>query len=93
MAPGKSSLHSSCEGELGIALDSLQGIQPQDALKGEFRGLSRVAAGNPGFPRFVTVVSGSFLGCLREIRNTVESGGASRDCTVFGAMEQGFISS
>ena len=25
VAPGKSSLHSSCEGELGIALESLQG--------------------------------------------------------------------
>ena len=24
-APGKSNLHSSCEGELGIALESLQG--------------------------------------------------------------------
>jgi len=27
-----------------------RGIGPQDSLKGESRGLSRVAAGNPGFP-------------------------------------------
>ena len=37
---------------------------PQDALKGESRGLSQVAAGNPGFPRLVMVTSGSFSGCL-----------------------------
>ena len=53
----------------------------------------RVAAGNPGFPRFVTVISGSFFVCLWEIRDTVECGGASRDSTVFRAMEQGLISS
>ena len=37
-------------------------IGPQDTLKGESRGLSRVVAGNPGFPRLVTVTSGSFSG-------------------------------
>ena len=37
--------------------------------------------------------SGSFLGCLWEVRNTVESWGASWDSTGFGAMEQGLISS
>ena len=36
------------------------GIGPQDALKGESRGLSRVAAGNPEFPRLVMVNSGRF---------------------------------
>ena len=41
-----------------------RGIRPQDAMKGEFRGLSRVAAGNPGFPRLVPVTSGSFTGFL-----------------------------
>ena len=30
----------------------------------ESRGLSQVAAGNPGFPRLVPVTSGSFSGCL-----------------------------
>ena len=69
------------------------GIGPEDTLKGESRGLSRVAARNPGFPRFVTVTSGSILGCLWEVTNTVKSGGASRDSTGFGAMEQGLISS
>ena len=38
-------------------------IGTQDALK-ESRGLSQVAAGNPGFPRLVPVTSGSFSGCL-----------------------------
>ena len=40
-----------------------RGIGPQDALK-DSRGLSRVAAGNPGFPRLMPVTSGSFSGCL-----------------------------
>ena len=53
-----------------------RGIGPQNALKGEPRGLSRVAEGNLGFPRLVTVTSGSFSGCLLEVRNTVEFGGA-----------------
>ena len=39
-------------------------IGTQDALKKESRGLSQVAAGNPGFPRLVPVTSGSFSGCL-----------------------------
>ena len=68
-------------------------IRTQDALKKESRGLSQVAAGNPGFPRLVTVTSGNFLWCLWEVRNTVELGGAPRDSTGFGAMEEGLISS
>ena len=74
-------------------LSSQQGNQPQDGLKGKSRGLSRSAAGNPGFPRLVTVTSGSFSGCLWEIRNTVDLGGASQDSTGFGTMEVGLISS
>ena len=31
-----------------------------NAMKKDARGLSRVAAGNPGFPRLVPVTSGSF---------------------------------
>ena len=50
---------------------------PWDALKGEFRGLSRVAARNRGFPRLVTVTSGSFSLCLLEVRNTMDLGGTS----------------
>ena len=48
-----------------------RGIGPQAALKGEYRGLSGVAAGNSGFPQHVTVTSGSFSGCLWEVRNMV----------------------
>ena len=40
------------------------GIGPQDGLKKDTRGLSRVVAGNPGFPLLVPVTSGSFSGCL-----------------------------
>ena len=39
-------------------------IGTQDMLKKESRGLSQVAAGNPGFPRLEPVTSGSFSGCL-----------------------------
>ena len=49
-----------------------RGIGPQDALKGGSQDLSRVAAGNPGFPRLVMVTSGSFSWCLWEVRNTLE---------------------
>ena len=70
-----------------------RGIGPQDALKKDSRGLSQVAEANPGFPCLVPVTSGSFSGCLREIRDTVELGGVSRDSTWFGAMEEGLISS
>ena len=35
-----------------------------NAMKKDARGLSRVAAGNPVFPRLVPVTSGSFSGCL-----------------------------
>ena len=41
-----------------------RGIGPQDALKKDSQVLSRVVAGNPGFPRLVPVTSGSFSGCL-----------------------------
>ena len=37
---------------------------PQNALKKDSRGLSRVMAENPAFTLLVTVTSGSFSGCL-----------------------------
>ena len=37
-----------------------RGIWPPDVLKKVFRGLSRVEAGNPGFPRLVQLTSGGF---------------------------------
>ena len=49
-----------------------RGIRPQYAFKGKYQGLSGVAAGNPGFPQYVTVTSGRFSGCLWEVRNIVE---------------------
>ena len=66
-------------------------IGPQDTLKGEFQGLSRVASGNPGFPRLATVTSGSFSWCLWEARNTLDLGGASRNSMGVGAMEEVLI--
>ena len=41
-----------------------RGVRPQDALKKDSQGLSRVAAGNPGFPQLMLVTSGRFSGCL-----------------------------
>ena len=38
-----------------------RGIWPRDVLKKVSRGLSRVEAGNPGFPRLVQVTSGCLL--------------------------------
>ena len=70
-----------------------RGIRPQDAMKKDSRGLSRVVAGIPGYQRLVSVTSGTFSGCLREVGDTVELGGASPDFTGFGAMEDGLISS
>ena len=37
-----------------------RGIGPEEVLKKDSRGLSWVAAGNPGFHRLVPVTSGSF---------------------------------
>ena len=78
---------------MALLLSHSRGIGPQDKLKGESQGLSRVAARDPGFPRLVTVTSGNFSQCLWEVRYTVEFRGASGDSTVFGAMEEGLISS
>ena len=93
VAPGKSSLHLVARGSVGLFSSHGRAIGPQDALKGDFRGLSQIAAGKPGFPRLVTVTSRSFSGCILEVRITVELERASRDSTGFGAMEEGLISS
>ena len=66
-------------GSLALLWIHCRGIRPQDALKGEFRGPFRVAAGNPGFTRIVMLTSWSFLLFLLEARNTVDLGGASRN--------------
>ena len=72
MVPWQSNLPLICERERGIALESRHGIWPPHALKGESRVLSRVVAGTPGSSRLVPVTSGSFSGCLWEVRNTVQ---------------------
>ena len=51
-------------GNASLLLSHGRGIGIQDALKEDFRGLSRVASGNPVFPRLVPVTSGSCSGCL-----------------------------
>ena len=51
-------------GSMSLLSSHGRGIGPRDALKKDSRGLSRVEAGNPGFPRLVQVTSGSFLWCL-----------------------------
>ena len=61
-------------------------------LKKVSRGLSRVEAGNPGFPRLVQVTSGASHGGS-EKPGKLEVGGASRDSTGLGALEEGLISS
>ena len=62
-APGKSGLHALAMGSGSLLSRHGRGIGPQDTLK-DSRGLSRVTAGNPGFPQPVPVTSGSFSGCL-----------------------------
>ena len=66
-------------GSASLLLSHGSGIWPRDVLKKVSQGLSRVEAGNPGFPRLVHV--------------KLEVGGVSRDSTGFGALEEGFISS
>ena len=91
---GAREVGSPCEGdrERIIALESWWGICPRDVLKKVSRGLSRVEAGNPGFPRLVQVTSGASHGGS-EKPGKLEVGGASRDSTGFGALEEGLISS
>ena len=59
---GGKEVGSPCEWRGGARLYSShsRGIWPRDVLKKVSRGLSRVEAGNPGFPRRVQVSSGGF---------------------------------
>ena len=63
-------------GSTALLLSHGRGIGPQDVFKGEYRGLSGVAAGNPGFPRHVRMTSWSFSGSLWAGRNIVELEGS-----------------
>ena len=93
MAPGKSSLHSSCEGESGIALNSMQGNQASRCIEG---GISRTFSSCGRKP----LVSSTCDGDLRELLivpiGSQEYCGLGRglsDSTGFGAMEERLISS
>jgi len=79
-------------GSVGLLLSHCRGIGPQFTMKGESRGLYRVAAGNFGVPRVATVTSGNFSWCLWEFRNPFVLGGASQDTSGIGKMEEGLIS-
>src|SRR5574337_1460715 len=57
-------------GSASLLSRSGRGIWPRDVLKEVSRGLSRVEAGNPGFPRLVQVTSGGFSWWLCEARET-----------------------
>ena len=65
-------MHSICN----MPAHGSRGIWPRDVLKEVSRGLSRVEAGNPGFPRLVQVTSGGFSRWLGEARET--GGGRGR---------------
>ena len=64
VALGKSGLHVRARGSPSLVSSHGRGIGPRDALKKDSRGVPRVSAENPGFPRLVPVISGSFSGCL-----------------------------
>ena len=66
VAPGMSGLHSCGEGERALLLSHGRGIGPQDALKNDSRGLSRVASVNPGFPRLVPLTQAASQGASKK---------------------------
>ena len=91
MAPGKTSLHSSCKVECGIALESQQGNQASRLIEGEIS-MSFSCCGKK------TWVPLTCDGDLRELlcvpmgsQEYVDLGGASRDSTGFGAMKEALI--
>ena len=53
MAPEKSGLHACGQADRVIALESWEGLGPQEAFKKDSRGCSQVTAGNPGFRRLM----------------------------------------
>ena len=69
-----------------------RGIWPRDVLKKVSRGLSRVEAGHPGVLDLCRLPQGASHGGS-EKSGKLEVGGASRDSTGFGALEEGLISS
>ena len=70
-----------------------RGIGPQDALKGEYRGLSGVAVGKPWLPSTCDSDLWELLRVFRGSQEYCGVGGASRDSTGVSAKEEGIISS
>ena len=64
VVPGKSGLHATVEGERVLISSHGTVIRTENALKKDSRGLSRVAAGIPRFPRLLPVTLGNFPACL-----------------------------
>ena len=92
VAPGKSSLHSSCEGEYEIALESRQGNRTSRRVEGWISRSFSSCGRKPW-------VSSTCDGDLRELlmvpmgsQEYFGVGGASRDSTEVDAMEEGLIS-
>ena len=93
MAPGKSSLHSSFEGDSGIALESQQGNQGSRRFEG---GISRSFSSCDRKPCVPWTCDGDLRELLRVPIGSLEYcgvGRSSRDSTGFGAMHEGLISS
>ena len=93
MAPRMSSLHLSCDAVHGIVLESRQWNQASRHIEGGISKSFSSFSKKPWVPSTCDGNLGSFSGCLWKVRNTVELGGAPRDSTGFGAMEEGLISS
>lgn len=79
VAQGKSSLHSTWEGDHDIALQSRQGYRASRRIEGRISRSFLICSRKPWALRLGMVTSGSFSRCFWEVRNTVELGGASRD--------------
>ena len=92
MAPGKSSLHSSCEGERGIALQSWQGNQASRLVEERISSSFSSCRRKPCSPLTFDSDLRELLMVPWESRNTVELGVASRDSTRFDEMKEGLIS-
>ena len=93
MAPGKFSLHSSCEGEHGIAVESRQGNWASRCVQG---GISRSFWSCSRKPWLPSTCDSELREVLRVFLGSQEYfgvGGASWDSTGVGAKEEGLISS
>ena len=87
VAPGKSSLHSSFEGELGTALESRQGNRALIRIEGGFSRSFWSCGRKPWFPSTCDSHLRELLRFLWEVRNTVELRRVSQDSIEVGTME------